>query len=150
MLEVLKETGLSHDSLRLEITETAIMHNPVEAFQGLQALRDLGVGLCIDDFGIGYSSLSRLQQLPIDILKIDRSFVRNLDNNPHDKVIVKAIIQLAQTLGILVVAEGVENLTQSHFLTENQCFVMQGYLFSQALPADEFERFMLNNKDSVA
>ncbi|MGB3769477.1 MAG: EAL domain-containing protein [Phormidesmis sp.] len=142
VLEVLKETGLSHDSLRLEITETAIMHNSVEAFQVLQALRDLGVGLCIDDFGIGYSSLSRLQQLPIDILKIDRSFVQNIGAKGENTEIVRTIIDLAVSLQMGVVAEGVETKEQLEGLRSLNCRHIQGFYFAKPMTPEDTLRFI--------
>ncbi|GAA0852752.1 putative bifunctional diguanylate cyclase/phosphodiesterase [Aliiglaciecola litoralis] len=146
---LMKEGGLSNNAIRIEVTESTLQDSHEDLVARLKKIKLAGFSITLDDFGTGYSSLRYLQQLPVDIIKIDRSFVRNLDNNPHDKVIVKAIIQLAQTLDILVVAEGVENETQSHFLTENQCFVMQGYLFSQALPAEEFESFFVSYNESI-
>ena len=137
VLEILEETGLSHDSLRLEITETAIMHNSAEAFQVLQALRDLGVGLCIDDFGIGYSSLSRLQQLPIDILKIDRSFVQNIGARGENTEIVRTIIDLAVSLRMNVVAEGVETKEQLEGLRSLNCRNIQGFYFAKPMTPED-------------
>ena len=142
--KIMKDGGLSADLIRIEVTESTLQESENDLVERLKQLQLAGFSITLDDFGTGYSSLRYLQQLPVDTLKIDRSFVRNLDNNPHDKVIVRAIIQLAQTLGILVVAEGVENVEQSRFLTDNDCFIMQGYLFSEALPANDFEAFMLN------
>ena len=142
VLEILEETGLSHDSLRLEITETAIMHNSAEAFQVLQALRDLGVGLCIDDFGIGYSSLSRLQQLPIDILKIDRSFVQNIGAKGENTEIVRTIIDLAVSLRMDVVAEGVETREQLEGLRSLNCRNIQGFYFAKPMTPEDTLRFI--------
>ena len=142
VLEILEETGLSHDSLRLEITETAIMHNSAEAFQVLQALKDLGVGLCIDDFGIGYSSLSRLQQLPIDILKIDRSFVQNIGAKGENTEIVRTIIDLAVSLRMDVVAEGVETREQLEGLRSLNCRNIQGFYFAKPMTPEDTLRFI--------
>ena len=140
--QVLEETGLSKESLRLEITETAIMHNSVEGTEVLQALRDLGVGLCIDDFGIGYSSLSRLQQLPIDILKIDRSFVQNIGAKGENTEIVRTIIDLAASLRMNVVAEGVETVEQLEGLRSLKCRNIQGFYFAKPMTPEDTLRFI--------
>lgn len=140
--QVLDETRLSRDSLRLEITETAIMHNPAEAFKILQALKALGLGLCIDDFGIGYSSLGRLQQLPIDILKIDRSFVQNIGPKGENTEIVRTIIDLAMSLRMNVVAEGVETKAQLEGLRSLNCCNMQGFYFAKPMTPEDTLRFM--------
>ncbi|NJM96483.1 MAG: EAL domain-containing protein [Phormidesmis sp. RL_2_1] len=133
---ILKETGLAHKHLRLEITETAIMQNLVEAIKVLQELRALDVCLCIDDFGIGYSSLSRLQQLPIDILKIDRSFVQNIGAKGENTEIVRTIIDLANSLGMDIVAEGVETEAQLEGLRALGCQNVQGFYFAKPMTPD--------------
>lgn len=140
--QILDETGLSRDSLRLEITETAIMHNSAEASEVLRSLKDLGVGLCIDDFGIGYSSLSRLQQLPIDILKIDRSFVQNIGAKGENTEIVRTIIDLAVSLRMGVVAEGVETREQLDGLRSLHCRNIQGFYFAKPMTPEDTLRFM--------
>ena len=139
---ILEETGLSHDSLRLEITETAIMHNSVEALQVLEDLKQLGVGLCIDDFGIGYSSLSRLQQLPIDILKVDRSFVQNIGSKGENTEIVRTIIDLSESLKMSVVAEGVETQAQLDGLRSLNCHSIQGFYFAKPMTPEDTLRFI--------
>ena len=140
--QILEETGLSRESLRLEITETAIMHNSVQGTEVLQALKDLGVGLCIDDFGIGYSSLSRLQQLPIDILKIDRSFVQNIGAKGENTEIVRTIIDLAASLRMDVVAEGVETVEQLKGLRSLKCRNIQGFYFAKPMTPEDTLRFI--------
>ena len=135
--EVLTDTGLSEKSLRLEITETAIMHNSKAAAQVLKELKDLDVGICIDDFGIGYSSLSRLQQLPIDVLKIDRSFVQNIGARGENTEIVRTIVDLANSLGMDVVAEGVETIDQLEGLRALGCQYVQGFYFAKPMSAKE-------------
>ena len=141
---LLRKHHLTSDAIRIEVTESTLQEKGEGLIEMLKLVSDAGFSITLDDFGTGYSSLRYLQQLPVDTLKIDRSFVRNLDKNPHDKIIVKAIIQLAQTLGIEAVAEGVETETQRTFLTENDCHIMQGFLFSPALPSREFDRFLEN------
>lgn len=143
MLKVLlKRHHLSADAVRIEVTESTLQEKGDGLIERLQKVSTAGFSITLDDFGTGYSSLRYLQQLPVDTLKIDRSFVRNLDNNPHDKIIVKAIIQLAHTLGIEAVAEGVETASQCQFLEQNHCHIMQGFYFSQALPASEFDAYV--------
>jgi diguanylate cyclase (GGDEF)-like protein/PAS domain S-box-containing protein len=132
--EILQQSGLPPRCLKLEITEGVIMENADEALNKLRGLKALGVQLNIDDFGTGYSSLSRLQQFPIDALKIDQCFVRRLGTSSESLAIVRAIITLASTLGIEVVAEGIETEQQKQQLQELACEKGQGYLFSAALP----------------
>jgi diguanylate cyclase (GGDEF)-like protein/PAS domain S-box-containing protein len=145
--EVLKDYNLNPQHLVLEITETLLMHRTRDAGQKLNQLRNLGVGIAIDDFGTGYSSLSYLQHLPIDTLKIDRSFVSEIriGDKPgsQDGAIVKAITTLAHSLGMKVAAEGVESEAQLELLEHIGCDMLQGYLFSKPLPVDEVEKFLL-------
>jgi EAL domain-containing protein (putative c-di-GMP-specific phosphodiesterase class I) len=131
----LEKHGLTGASLELEITETAAMHDPAASICQLKALRGLGVRLSIDDFGTGYSSLSYLKLLPIHTLKLDQSFVRDIETDSNDVAICTATIALAHNLGLTVVAEGVETEAQRLLLTSHQCDFMQGYLFSKPLPA---------------
>jgi diguanylate cyclase (GGDEF)-like protein/PAS domain S-box-containing protein len=138
----LDDTGLPPSSLDLEITETHAMQNAEATIMTLRELKRLGVRISIDDFGIGYSSLSYLKRLPIDTLKIDQSFVRDITTDPDDAAIATAVIALAHTLKLQVVAEGVETQEQLEFLAARQCDRMQGYLFSRPLPADECEEFL--------
>lgn len=133
----LEETGLEAIHLEIELTESAIMHNPEAAIGVLSALNRMGVTLAIDDFGTGYSSLSYLQRFPIDVLKIDRSFVKDVSKNKGDASIVSAIISMAHSLDLRVVAEGVEDATQLAFMQERDCEVVQGFLFSKAVPAEQ-------------
>jgi diguanylate cyclase (GGDEF)-like protein len=132
----LQAAGLDPRRLELEITESSAMRNPEATIQTLRALKALGVRISIDDFGTGYSSLSQLQRLPIDTLKIDRSFVRDITEDPDDAAIATAIIALAHTLKLRVVAEGVETKEQLAFLTERRCDRIQGYLVGRPLAAD--------------
>ncbi|NVD97801.1 EAL domain-containing protein [Massilia sp. BJB1822] len=138
----LNTTGLAPQYLELEITETTLMENAQETLQALHQLRNLGVRLSIDDFGTGYSSLSYLKRFPVDIIKIDRSFVRDVPHDTDDAAIVTAIIALAHSLRLEVVAEGVETEAQLRFLRSRQCDLLQGYHLSPAVPADEFARLV--------
>ncbi len=139
---ILDETGLSPDLLELELTESAIMENVSTATKTLQELKGLGLRVAVDDFGTGYSSLAHLKRFPLDVLKIDRSFVRNVSEDPEDAAIVLAIIAMAHSLGLSVVAEGVENEKQYAFLRANSCDEIQGYLFSEPVSATEYARFI--------
>jgi diguanylate cyclase (GGDEF)-like protein/PAS domain S-box-containing protein len=139
---VLQETGMPPERLKLEITETALMENAGRAVERLLALKDLGIRLSVDDFGTGYSNLIYLQQLPLDHLKIDLSFVQKMDVNKENVEIVKAVISLAHTLGLEVVAEGVERPRHHEILTLLDCEYGQGYLYSPPLPEDEALAFV--------
>ena len=135
---ILQETGLEPRYLELELTETVIMQNPETAVATLDALDHMGVRLSIDDFGTGYSSLSYLKRFPINTLKIDRSFVCDIPRDADDMLITTAIISLAHSLGMQVVAEGVESQAQLAFLQNQHCDVMQGYYFSKPLTVEAF------------
>ncbi|KQX01515.1 signaling protein [Massilia sp. Root418] len=135
---VLADTGLPPHLLELEITESTLMENAQDTLKALHRLRGLGVRLSIDDFGTGYSSLSYLKRFPVDIIKIDRSFVRDVPMDADDVAIVTAIIALAHSLRLEVVAEGVETEAQLNFLKGRNCDLMQGYHLSPAIPHDQF------------
>ncbi len=139
---VLDETGVDPVDLELELTESMLVKNPEQAVETLQALDRMGVSLGIDDFGIGYSSLGYLKRFPLDTLKIDRSFIRELPQNTEDGVITDAIIALGRSLGMEVMAEGVETTEQLAFLDSHGCNAMQGYLYSRPLPAEELTRLL--------
>lgn len=143
---VLAETGLDPELLELEITESSIMQNAESAIETLSELKTRGVKISIDDFGSGYSSLSYLKRFPIDVLKIDQSFVRDTTTDPKDAAIVMAIITLAHSLNLKVIAEGVETEEQLRFLRLLRCDNMQGYLFSKPLPVDEFEQLLFERR----
>lgn len=134
--QVLRETGLPAKALVLEITENAIVHNMERAGKILEAVKQLNILIALDDFGTGYSSLTLLRELPIDILKIDKSFVRMLGENPNDLKIVQAIIGLGKNLGLTVIAEGVETMQQVELLLQYECHFHQGYYFSRPIPYD--------------
>ncbi|WP_421654852.1 putative bifunctional diguanylate cyclase/phosphodiesterase [Leptothermofonsia sp. ETS-13] len=142
----LKETGLSANVLVLELTETIFMEDVEITIPILKDLKEMGIGISIDDFGTGYSSLNYLKRFPIDKLKIDRSFVQKITTDPNDAAISKAIIAMAQSLQLKVIAEGVETEGQFNFLRQSGCHAMQGYLFSPPLPAEEFEKLLLADK----
>jgi len=134
--------GAPPDHLVFELTESLLLKNVDKAIQTMEMLKDLGVVFSIDDFGIGYSSLAYLKRLPLDQIKIDRSFVRDLVDDPDDRAIVQAIISLGRSLGLKVIAEGVETAAQLEFLAANNCQAYQGYLFSKPLPIAEFQRLL--------
>lgn len=137
--EALEKSGLSPDQLELELTESLLMQEPEHADQLLRGIRALGVvRIHLDDFGTGYSSLSYLKRFPIDSVKIDASFVRDIPTDKEDDAIVLAVIAMAHSLGLKVIAEGVENEGQLEFLRLHECDVVQGYLVSPPLPADQF------------
>lgn len=143
--QVLAETGLPHQYLELEITESALLANRSQVFEQLNQIKKLGVGLAIDDFGTGYSSLSNLSRLPFSRLKIDRAFVNNITSHPDDAAIARMIIQMGHSLGMKVIAEGVENEEQLRFLQRMGCGEVQGFLFSKPLPVDEVASWLLDN-----
>jgi diguanylate cyclase (GGDEF)-like protein/PAS domain S-box-containing protein len=137
VMSVLEETGLDPCYLELELTESTIMRNPEEAARMLNELSGLGIGLAIDDFGTGYSSLNHLKRFPVDRLKIDRSFVSDIGVSSDDETITAAIITLAHSLDLRVIAEGVETPAQFNFLKARACNEMQGFFFSRPVPQDE-------------
>lgn len=137
---VMQAYGIGDGMLELEVTETAAMSNAEFAVKQLEAMRRVGVNLAIDDFGTGYSSLAYLKSFPIQTLKLDRSFVSGIEDDPNDAAICAATIALAHNLGLKVVAEGVETEAQRSFLVEHQCDFLQGYLLSRPLPAEEVEK----------
>ena len=140
---ILQDTGFDPHCLELELTETTLMTHAEENIETLKKLKETGIRIAIDDFGTGYSSLGYLKRLPVDILKIDRSFVSDVTDNRDDAAIVEAIIAMARSLALHVIAEGVETVEQSQFLQARKCDEMQGYYFSHPLPVEEFERLIL-------
>ena len=147
---ILEETGLAPEALELEITESLLMKDPEGATITLQALKDLGVQLAIDDFGTGYSSLSRLKQLPLDRLKIDKAFVREVNLQPDDAAIATAVIAMAESMGLRVIAEGVENEAQLRFLKSKNCDEVQGYYLSRPLPVDELTKMFQRHQKTMS
>uniref|UniRef100_UPI0040383C27 sensor domain-containing protein n=1 Tax=Pseudomonas parafulva TaxID=157782 RepID=UPI0040383C27 len=136
---ILEETGLPPACLELELTESILMREVNEAMQILDSLKNLGLSIAVDDFGTGYSSLNYLKQFPIDVLKIDRTFVDGLPEGEQDAQIARAIIAMAHSLNLAVIAEGVETHEQLEFLREHGCDEVQGYLFGRPMPANQFE-----------
>ncbi|MCI0995942.1 EAL domain-containing protein [Pseudomonas corrugata] len=142
---ILRSTGLSPACLELELTESILMREVSEAMQILAGLKNLGLSIAVDDFGTGYSSLNYLKQFPIDVLKIDRTFVDGLPSGEQDAQIARAIIAMAHSLNLAVIAEGVETHEQLDFLREHGCDEVQGYLFGRPMPAHRFEAQFSND-----
>ena len=140
---ILKRSGVNTARLKLELTESVVLDNITDTVAKMRELKNLGIGFSMDDFGTGYSSLSYLQRLPLDQLKIDQSFVRDLNADANNAAIVRTIIVLGQTLGLEVIAEGVETEDQRDFLIRNGCAAFQGYLFSRPVPLTEFEQLVV-------
>ena len=141
--QVLTETNMDPTLLELEITESTIMHHPEKVIDVLKQLKNMGVKLAVDDFGTGYSSLNYLKRFPIDLLKIDAEFVRDVMTDPDDRAIIRSIIALAKSMRLQVVAEGVESREQEDFLREEGCDFIQGYYVGRPLDGDEFEQRVL-------
>lgn len=142
VLDCLQRTGARPDRLKLELTESTLINDLADVDRKMASLKSHGVRLALDDFGTGYSSLSYLKRLSLDQLKIDQSFVRDLLTNAHDATIARTIVALGQSLGLEVIAEGVETVEQRDCLAAMGCSVFQGYLYSRPLPADEFDLFV--------
>jgi EAL domain-containing protein (putative c-di-GMP-specific phosphodiesterase class I) len=136
--------------LEIEITESSLMADPARALEALRRLRAMGVQVAIDDFGTGYASLAHLKQLPVDVLKIDRSFVRELERERSDRAIVRATVDLAHNLELRVVAEGVEDRATAEYLADIGCDHAQGYYFARPLPAEELTRWLRSTPPSWA
>ena len=145
--EVIESTGINPSCLELEITESILMGDIEEAIGLMHQIRALGVHLAIDDFGTGFSSLNYLKRFPINTLKVDQSFVRDLATDTEDAAIVRSIISLGHSLGLAVVAEGVENQEQKDFLQQHKCDQAQGYFISRPLPLEEFEEKISGNPE---
>ncbi len=137
---ILDETGMERGRLELEISETLLMRNVERAAETLTRLKELGVRIAIDNFGIGYSSLAAMRRFPVDTIKIDRSFVRSIGNTNVDPHLTDAIVAMGKTLSMTVVAQGVETQAQAEFLRLHGCDGVQGFYFDQPLPADEFAK----------
>jgi EAL domain-containing protein (putative c-di-GMP-specific phosphodiesterase class I) len=142
----LASTGLAPHLLKLEVTESVAATHPEATIATLFALKGLGVEVLIDDFGTGHSSLSRLTRFPLNKLKIDRSFVMKLPDSGHDSAVASTIVAMAHSLGLGVIAEGVETVEQAEFLRFIGCEEMQGYLFSKPVDAASFERLLVEGK----
>jgi predicted signal transduction protein with EAL and GGDEF domain len=144
----LDDSGMAANLLELEITESMVMHDPARLIAVLTNIKKMGVRLAIDDFGTGYSSLAQLKHFPIDTLKVDRSFIRNLPQDSEDKAITEAIIAMGKTLSLTVVAEGVETQAQEDFLRDHICDEMQGFYFSKPVAPDNFADLLRNHDPS--
>jgi EAL domain-containing protein (putative c-di-GMP-specific phosphodiesterase class I) len=142
VIEALRSTGANPKRLKLELTESTLVHDLDDAVAKMTALKAVGVQFAMDDFGTGYSSLNYLKRLPLDQLKIDQSFVRDVLTDPNDAAIARTVVALGKTLGLEVMAEGVETLRQQQFLSEIGCHCFQGYLISRPLPLAEFDTFL--------
>ncbi|MCG8125759.1 MAG: EAL domain-containing protein, partial [Candidatus Thiodiazotropha taylori] len=145
----LRSSGLDPKYLEFEITESILMRNVNETIATLNEFKMMGINISVDDFGTGYSSLSYLKRFPLNSLKIDRSFIRDIPENADDVTITSAIIAMAHQLNLGVVAEGVESQRQLDFLHQQGCEMAQGYFFSKPLPAEEFEAMLVGNDNKV-
>ena len=144
--KTLYETKCRPEWIEFEITESHIMHNVIEVIETLEEIKNLGIGIAIDDFGTGYSSLAYLKKLPIDKLKIDRSFIIDIPDNKEDAAITNAIIGIAKSLDLMVIAEGVETQRQSTYLMQCGCRYIQGHYYHKAIPAHEIEQLLYKNQ----
>ncbi|MCE0492717.1 EAL domain-containing protein [Vibrio salinus] len=146
---LIKRYHIDPGKLKIELTETLFVDNMEKTVSQVEALKRLGVLLSLDDFGTGYSSLQYLKRLPLSQLKIDRSFIDDLEDDLNDQSIVKTIILMARSLGLNVIAEGVETAEQKHYLEENGCFLYQGYFYSKPVPVCEFENYAISTEELV-
>jgi EAL domain-containing protein (putative c-di-GMP-specific phosphodiesterase class I) len=137
-LAIIEHSGVDSRRLKLELTESILVDNVEASAEKMMALKSHGVGFSLDDFGTGFSSLSYLKRLPLNQLKIDRSFVQDVINNSHDAAIIRTIIALGNSLDLPVIAEGVETVEQRDFLLQHGCYDFQGYLFGKPMPEAEF------------
>lgn len=142
VLDVIERSGIRPELLKLELTESLLLENVEDIIAKMSALKARGVGFSMDDFGTGYSSLAYLKRLPLDQLKIDQAFVRDVHSNPSDAAIARTVVALGQNLGLTVIAEGVETGVQRDYLTGMGCHAYQGYFFSRPLPRQDFEAFV--------
>jgi EAL domain-containing protein (putative c-di-GMP-specific phosphodiesterase class I) len=141
VLSTIKKTGADTSKLKIEITESILIQDMEDIVAKMNVLKSAGIGFSLDDFGTGFSSLNYLKRLPLDQIKIDQSFVRDILSKPKDAMIARTIISLGHDLGLVVIAEGVENENQRDFLIENGCYAFQGFMFSGPLPVKAFESF---------
>jgi predicted signal transduction protein with EAL and GGDEF domain len=148
VMDVLNQTGADPTRLKLELTESLLVENLETVIANMTALKAEGIVFSLDDFGTGFSSLSYLKRLPLSQLKIDQSFVRDLLEDPNDAAIVRTVIALGQSLGLEVIAEGVETEEQKNFLAAHGCNHYQGYLFSKPVPVEDFERILARNSST--
>jgi EAL domain-containing protein (putative c-di-GMP-specific phosphodiesterase class I) len=144
-MDVLARSGADPRRLKLELTESLMVDDMEVTIAKMTALKAQGISFSLDDFGTGYSSLAYLKRLPLDQLKIDQSFVRDVLTDPNDAAIARTIVTLARSLGLAVIAEGVETQAQRSFLARHGCHACQGYLFSRALPIDQLDLLVQAN-----
>ena len=144
------DTGIDPHSLELEITESNAMQNAENTIHTLRELKSIGVRIAMDDFGTGYSSLNYLKRFPIDTLKLDQMFVRDVNDDPSSAAIVSAVIAMSHSLALEVVAEGVETEAQLSFLQKQRCDRIQGYLFSEPMSADDLEGYLFECAEDSA
>jgi len=149
LFATLCETGLDPRALELEVTESVLVRNSEVSVSILRSARERGVRVAVDDFGTGYSSLSYLRKLPIDVLKIDQSFVRQIAESPNETIIVDAIISMGRSLNLQVIAEGVETAEELEFLQTHKCDVAQGYYFSRPVSAEQFAALLTRERIQV-
>jgi EAL domain-containing protein (putative c-di-GMP-specific phosphodiesterase class I) len=148
--QAIRASGIDPANLKIELTESLVLDNVSDSITKMHALKAIGISLSMDDFGTGYSSLSYLKQLPLDQLKIDQSFVRDLVTDPNDAAIVQAIITMGHAFGLNVIAEGVETEAQHEYLDAHGCHAFQGYLFSRPVPIEQLEVFLKQNMQDHA
>jgi EAL domain-containing protein (putative c-di-GMP-specific phosphodiesterase class I) len=149
LFSTLSETGLDPRVLELEVTESVLVRNSEVSVSTLRSARERGVRVAVDDFGTGYSSLSYLRKLPLDVLKIDQSFVRQIADSPHETIIVDAIISMGRSLNLQVIAEGVETAEELEFLQVHKCDGAQGYYFGRPVPAEQFAELFTRERIQV-
>jgi EAL domain-containing protein (putative c-di-GMP-specific phosphodiesterase class I) len=140
---IIQRVGIKPNQLRVELTERALLENSDLVLDNMNALKALGVKILLDDFGTGYSSLSYLHRFPIDVLKIDRSFINNVHEHDNHQAIIKTIIDLATNLQMGTVGEGIENLADAQLLTTMACMYGQGYYYAKPMPPNEAENYLL-------
>jgi len=146
----LSESSLKPNCLELEITETMVMRDTQSSKKILDGIKSMGIRLAIDDFGTGYSSLASIKRFPFDCIKIDRSFIKDIPQDPDDVAITQAIIAMAHSLRLKVIAEGVETQEQLDFLGEHGCHEFQGYFFRKPQPAEDFSKLLRDNAGTLA
>jgi len=143
--KILLDTGLKPEHLRVELTERALLENTEIVLSNMKALKYLGVKILLDDFGTGYSSLSYLHRFPIDVLKIDRSFITNVNEHESNRAIIKTVVDLATNLRMVTVGEGIENIEEAQLLQKMDCLYGQGFYYAKPMPADEMEQYIINH-----
>jgi diguanylate cyclase (GGDEF)-like protein len=143
--KIIIETGIKPKNLRVELTERALLENTEIVLSNMKALKSLGVKILLDDFGTGYSSLSYLHRFPIDVLKIDRSFINNVHEHKNNRAIIKTIVDLATNLRMATVGEGIENIEDAQLLQKMDCSYGQGFYYAKPMPANEMEQYIINN-----